>query len=125
MIGSHNGYLNNYRKICKRELTIDKKKNIFKGQDTIISSKSNFEKTVYHIRFHLMPGISTTITKNKKNIIIKTMKNNIWMFKANNELLVEKSIYVENDMAKESSQIVINGVTSSIKNKIQWSLEKV
>ena len=28
-----------------------------------------------------MPEISTTITENKKNIIIKTKKNNIWMFK--------------------------------------------
>ena len=71
-----------------------------------------------------MPNISTTITKNKKNIIIKTEKNNIWIFKSNNEVMIEKSIYVKKDMAIETSQIVISGITSSLKNKVEWSLEK-
>lgn len=123
--GSHNGYLKNYRKICKRELIINKKKSLFIGKDTIISTKSNIEKNVYDIRFHLMPGISTTITKNMKNVIIKTKKNNMWMFKSSNKIVIEKSIYVKNDMTIETYQIVISGVTSLLKNKIQWSLEKI
>ncbi len=123
--GSHNGYLHNYKKICKRELKIDNKKSIIMGNDTIISTKSDFEKTVYHIRFHLMPGLSTTITENKKNIIIKTKKNNIWMFRSNNEISIEKSIYIDDDKAIETSQIVINGITNMLKNKVQWFLEKI
>ncbi len=123
--GTHNGYTRNYKKICKRELRLNKKKNLFQGEDTIISTKSSVDKIIYHIRFHLMPGISTTITKNKKNIIIKTKKNNIWMFKSDSEIMIEKSIYVNNDLAIETSQIVITGLTSSLKNKIQWSLEKI
>ena len=125
LIGTHNGYLKNYKKICKRELVIHKKKNIFTGEDTIISAKSNNEKKVYHIRFHMMPGVSTIMTSNKKNIIIRTKKNNIWMFKSNNEINIEKSIFVENDTAIETSQIVISGVTSLLKNRIKWSLEKI
>jgi uncharacterized heparinase superfamily protein len=123
--GSHNGYLKNYRKICKRKIVIDKKKNFLKGEDTIISTKSNVEKNVYHIRFHLMPEISTTMTKNLKNVIIKTKKNNIWMFKSDREIMIEKSIYVQNDMTIETSQIVISGITSLLKNRIKWSLEKI
>jgi len=125
LIGTHNGYINNYRKICKRKIIINKKKNKFKGEDSIISTISNIEKTVYHIRFHLVSGISTTVTENKKNIIIKTKKNNIWVFKSNREIMIEKSIYVKDDKAIETSQIVISGITSSLKNKIQWSLEKI
>lgn len=123
--GTHNGYLKNYKKICKRELIIKKNSNLFIGQDTIISTKPNIEKVVYHIRFHLMPGLSTTITKNMKNIIIKTKKNNIWMFKSDNKIMIEKSIYVQDDIAVEAAQIVISGITSSLKNKIKWSLEKI
>jgi len=123
--GTHNGYLKNYKKVCKRQLFINKKKNFFKGEDIIISNKSNHEKIIYHIRFHLMPGISTTITENKKNVIMKTNKKSIWMFKSSNEILIEKSIYVKNDMALESSQIVLSGITSSLRNKIQWSLEQI
>ena len=50
------------------------------GEDSIISLKAKDEKIVYHIRFHLMPGINTNVTNNKKSIILKTKKNNIWLF---------------------------------------------
>ena len=123
--GTHNGYLTNFEKICKRKLFISKNKKLFKGEDTIISTKSVVEKHVYHIRFHLTPEISTTITENKKNIIIKTKKNNIWMFRSNKEVLIEKSIFVKNDVAIETVQIVIGGITSSRNTKIEWLLEKI
>ena len=71
-----------------------------------------------------MPEISTIITENRKNIIIKTKKNNMWIFKSTNEISIEKSIYVKDDMAIETNQIVISGISSSLKNKIKWSLEK-
>ena len=123
--GTHNGYLTNYKKICKRTLFIYKKKELLKGEDTIISTKSIIKKNVFHIRFHLMPEISTTITENKKNIIIRTKKNNIWMFKSNSKMLIEKSIFVKDDVANETKQIVISGITSSLNTKIEWSLEKI
>ena len=72
-----------------------------------------------------MPEISTTVTKDKKNVIIKTKKENIWMFKSNKEIMIENSIHVKNDKAVETTQIVICGITSSLKNKIQWSIEKI
>jgi uncharacterized heparinase superfamily protein len=123
--GTHNGYLTNFKKICKRTLFISKKREILKGEDTIISTKPIIEKNVYHIRFHLMPEISTTVTENKKNIIIKTKENNIWMFRSNKEMVIEKSIFVKNDVANETNQIVISGITSAINTKVKWSLEKI
>jgi len=123
--GTHNGYLTNFKKICKRTLLISKKKELLRGEDTIISTNSIIEKNIYHIRFHLMPEISTTITENKKNIIIRTKKNNIWMFRSNNEIKIEESIFVENDIANQTKQIVISGVTSLLNTKVEWSLEKI
>ena len=49
----------------------------------------------------------------------------MWLFKSDNEVLIEKSIYVEKDIAIETSQIVITGITSTLKNKVTWSLEKI
>ncbi len=123
--GTHNGYLTNYKKICKRKLSISKKRELLRGEDTIISTQSIIKKNVYHVRFHLMPEISTTITENKKNVIIKTKKNNIYMFRSNKEMLIEKSIFVKNDIANETTQIVISGITSTLKTKVEWSLEKI
>ena len=47
------------------------------------------------------------------------------MFKSNKEIVIEKSIFVRNDIANETNQIVINGITSSLNTKVEWSLEKV
>jgi len=113
------------KKICKRTLSISKKRELVRGEDTIISSQSMIKKNVFHIRFHLMPEISTTITENKKNVILKTKKNNIWMFRSNKEMLIEKSIFVRDDIAIETKQIVINGITSTLNTKVEWSLEKI
>jgi uncharacterized heparinase superfamily protein len=125
LTGTHTGYLTNYKKICKRTLSISKKRELLMGEDTIISTQSIIKKNVFHIRFHLMPEISTTITENKKNVIIKTKKNNIWMFRSNKEMLIEKSIFVKNDIANETQQIVISGITSVLNTKVEWSLEKI
>ena len=125
LCGTHNGYLKNYKKICKRKLKINKKKNVIDGEDTIISSNANTKKTIYHIRFHLMPDSSITITKNEQSAIIKTKKNHMWVFKSNKKISIENSIYVQNDVAKETKQIVISEMTSKLKNIIKWSLEKI
>ena len=47
------------------------------------------------------------------------------MFKSNKEMLIEKSIFVRNDIANETTQIVISGITSSLNTKVEWSLEKI
>ena len=60
-----------------------------------------------------------------KQIIIKTKKNNIWMFRSNKEMLIEKSIFVRDDIANETKQIVISGITSTLNTKVEWSLEKI
>jgi len=123
--GSHNGYMDKYKKIIKRKLLISNNENKVIGEDSIISLKAKDKKIVYHIRFHLMPGINTNITNNKKNIILKTKKNKIWLFKSNSEITIENSIYVNNNTTKEIQQIVIKGITSKTKQIEKWSIEKI
>jgi len=47
------------------------------------------------------------------------------MFKSNKKMGIEKSILVKSDIASETKQIVISGITSSLNTKIEWSLEKI
>ena len=64
-------------------------------------------------------------TNNKKNIILKTKLNNIWLFKSDTELIVEDSILVDNNITKPTKQIVIKGIISDKKIIKKWSLEKI
>ena len=123
--GSHNGYLKKFNKIIKRKLVIYKNKNKLKGEDSFISYKDIGSRLIYHIRFHLGNEMGLNFTNNKKNIILKTKMNNIWLFKSNTELIIEDSISVDNNITKPTKQIVIKGVLSDKKIIEKWSLEKI
>ena len=97
----------------------------FLGEDSILSVKKIFERVIYHIRFHLFTGIVYNFTNNKKNIILKTKLNNMWLFKSDTELIVEDSILVDNNTTVPTKQIVIKGIASKNKQVIRWSLEKI
>ena len=49
----------------------------------------------------------------------------MWLFKSDNELIVEDSIIVDKNITLPTKQIVIKGISN--KNKIirKWSLEKI
>ena len=64
-------------------------------------------------------------TNSKKNIILKTKLNNIWLFKSGMELIVEDSILVDNNITKPTKQIVIKGIITEKKAIKKWSLEKI
>ena len=123
--GSHNGYLKKFNKIIKRKLVINKNKNKLKGEDSFISYKDIKNRLIYHIRFHLAHDMILNFTNNKKNIILKTKMNNIWLFKSNTELIIEDSIFVDNNITKATKQIVIKGVLTDKKIIEKWSLEKI
>ena len=59
-----------------------------------------------------------------QNIILKTKSNIIWVFKSNRDLTVEESVYIDQNNAKETKQIVIKGITKKSREKIQWSISK-
>ena len=123
--GSHNGYFRKFSKIIKRKLIIYKNRNKLEGEDNFISNKATNDRLIYHIRFHLADGIILNFTNNKKNIIIKTRLNNIWLFKSDSELIIEDSILVDNNITKPTKQIVIKGILSDKKIIKKWSLEKI
>ncbi len=123
--GSHNGYIKKFNKIIKRKLIVSKNKSRLEGEDTFISYKNISERLIFHIRFHLADEMAFNFTNNKKNIILKTKLNNIWLFKSDTELNIEDSILVDNNFTKPIKQIVIKGITIENKTKRKWSLEKI
>ena len=123
--GSHNGYLKNFKKIIKRKLIISKDFDKLEGEDSLISYRYTDKRLVYHIRFHLAHGMVFNFTNSKKNIILRTSLNNIWLFKSDMELIVEDSIIVDNNNTKPTKQIVIKGISSDKKIIRKWSLQKI
>ena len=114
---SHNGYIKNFKKIVKRKIIFQDEKSFLNGEDSIISATSKNENIIFHIRFHILPNISITQTNSKKNIILKTKKNKIWIFKSNKDLVLEESVFMDKNDVKEAKQIVIKGITKQNRKK--------
>ena len=123
--GSHNGYMKKFKKIIKRKLTIFKNSNKLVGEDSFISYKNSNDRLIYHIRFHLADEMAFNFTNNKRNIILRTKLNKIWLFKSDTELVVEDSILVDKNYTKPIKQIVIKGIINNNKTIKEWSLEKI
>ncbi len=123
--GSHNGYMRKFNKIIKRKLIVFKNLSKLEGEDTLISFKNVEDRLIYHIRFHLADDMTYNFTNSKKNIILKTKLNNIWLFKSDTELIIEDSILVDNNFTKPIKQIVIKGIIKDDKTIKRWSLEKI
>ena len=121
---SHNGYIKNYKKIVKRKINFQENKDYLIGEDSIISATSKNTEVIFHIRFHILPNINVTQTNSRKNIILKTKNNAIWMFKSNKDLILEESVFIDKNDVKETKQIVIKGITKKNREKVQWSLLK-
>ena len=71
--------------------------------------------------------MTCNFTNNKKNIILRTKLNNIWLFKSDTELIIEDSILVDKNFTKPIKQIVIKGIVTddkTIKNGLQKNLMK-
>ena len=65
-----------------------------------------------------------TQTNNKRSVILKTQKGNIWLFIANKDIELEESVYMDKNNIKETKQIVLKGITRNNREKINWSLSK-
>ena len=121
---SHNGYIKNFKKIVTRKIKIFKNKNEIIGEDSIISTKYDLKKDVYHIRFHLMPHCNCILTNNKKTVILK-IKNESWVFKAQSQIAIEDSIFINNEnKIQQTKQIVIIGHISDRKKTENWLITK-
>jgi len=125
MDGIHDGYLLKYGILTKRKIKINKSRNEIRGTDTLISKKLiGKNKLSYSIRFHLSPDITCNMTNNKKNIIIKTKNNSVYLFESNNELSIENSIFIVDGIkTTQNKQIVMNNIVKSIKETSHWTLK--
>ena len=127
MEGLHDGYLTKYGILIKRKIEINKSQNEIRGFDTLVSKKLiGKNKLSYSIRFHLSPNCSCNLTNNKRNIIIKTKKNIVYLFESSSELFIEDSIFiVDGKKTTQNKQIVINNIMKNIKETNNWTLKSV
>ena len=71
-----------------------------------------------------MPHCNCILTNNKKTVILK-IKNESWVFKAQSQIAIEDSIFINNEnKIQQTKQIVIIGHISDRKKTENWLITK-
>jgi uncharacterized heparinase superfamily protein len=121
---SNDGYEKKFGCTHKREVYIVKDKNYIKGIDHIFKAKDGYPIR-YAFRFHINPELSVVKTMSGNSALIQISKNRSLIFTVYNENLeIEKSIFLGEKKIIDSACITISGNLVN-KNKIlNWEIKK-
>ncbi len=121
---SNNGYEKKFGCTHKREIYLDKKDNFLKGIDHIFKAKDGYPIR-YAFRFHINPELNVVKTMSGNSALIQITKNKSLLFTVNDENLdIEKSIFLGDKKIIDSTCITISGNLVN-KNKIlNWEIKK-
>ncbi len=121
---SHNGYERNFNCIHKREIYLDHENNFLKGTDHILK-KSDGKPIRYVFRFYLNPNLTAVKTMSGNSALIQISKNKSLIFTINNENLeIEKSIYLGGKKILDSTCITFSGNLVNKDKSFNWEIKK-
>ena len=123
---SHNGYEKKFGYICKRSIKISKTDPIIIGSDLFKKIKNSKIETSYFVRFHIYPGLKIAKTKDGSTVLIQLINGEGLIFKSeNNEVKIEKNIFLGGKNIINTKCIVISGITREKEISVNWKIEKV
>ncbi len=121
---AHNGYEKNFSCIHKREIYLDHDKNRLKGKDHILK-KSDGTPIRYVFRFHLNPELTAIKTMSGNSALIQITKNKSLIFTIKDENLeIEKSIYLANKKILDNTCITVSGNLVNKSKSFNWEIKK-
>ena len=121
---SNNGYEKKFGCTHKREIYVDKKNNFLKGIDHLFKAKDGFPIR-YAFRFHINPELSVVKTMSGNSALIQITKNRSLIFTINDENLeIEKSIFMGGKKILDSACITISGNLVNKNRTFNWEIRK-
>ena len=122
----HNGYLKKYGYLHKRLIKIFKGEDKIYGIDELRKVKDISNIVYYFIRFHIYPDVKLVKIQKENSALLKQPNGDGWIIRSlNNNLNIEKNIFLGRKTALNSECICISGSTKELKNSIQWEIEKI
>ena len=121
---SNNGYEKKFGCIHKREIYLDKENNFLKGTDHIFKAKDGYPIR-YAFRFHVNPELSVVKTMSGNSALIQITKNKSLIFTIHDENLeIEKSIFLGEKKIIDSACITISGNLVNKSKTFNWEIKK-
>jgi len=122
---SHDGYAEEFHVIHERDMRLSGDGTVLDGIDTLSAVARVNPEHRYAIRFHLYPGLRTSLIRARSAALVVCRDGEAWEFEAPGcELGLEESIYLSDVYGhRKSEQIVISG--SLLENpSVGWQFRK-
>jgi len=121
---SNNGYEKKFGCTHKREVYVNKDNNYLKGTDHIFKTKDGYPIR-YAFRFHINPELNVVKTMSGNSALIQISKNKSLLFSVYDENLeIEKSIFLGEKKIVDSSCITISGNLVNKNKTFNWEIKK-
>jgi uncharacterized heparinase superfamily protein len=125
----HNGYVDRYRILHERQLSLSDAGDHLEGIDSFVSSSGNSAnrggKDSFAIRFHLHPNVRVTIGSDRRAVAMELPDGECWEFETDgSEIAIEESILLSDNRGNRATeQIVIYGRIQQTPS-VHWHLHR-
>ena len=122
----HDGWVPAYGLRHERRLYLDCRLDEVRGEERL-SPKSEVEALAapYAVRFHLQPGATASLARDRRSVIIRGETGRGWFFRSDAaDVAIEPSACFENGLTRRTVQIVLRGsARTDAETRIRWKLE--
>jgi len=151
LTGRHNGYASGFGLIHERRLWLAPGGEELRGEDLLLppgmtgpalAEREGGERKqpiwswrrdrpkVFHLRFHLHPGVSASLVHDGAAALLRLPSGGGWQFRAEGgNIALEDSVYLGSGEVKRTSQIVVSGGVTAEGPRpgavVRWSLKRV
>ncbi|GER02364.1 hypothetical protein JCM17846_00460 [Iodidimonas nitroreducens] len=139
----HDGYRRRLKVDHQRRLSLSRRGDRLDGTDLCVAhGRLPRGGLPFHIRFHLHPAVSASITQGGRAVLLRLSHRHGWLFHLNpddldaddldSELILEESVYMEAGQPVRCQQIVITGrfggqgvVKGAAGRPVHWRFERL
>jgi uncharacterized heparinase superfamily protein len=125
---SHDGYVRTFGMVHKRSVMLGNDGKELRGADQLIAKgrKKIREAAPYAVRFHLAPGVETTVTADGMGAILRSKGAPPWNFRCRGgNLATEESLWIDGrGQPQRITQLVIIGEVSALGGEIGWQFRR-
>lgn len=125
----HDGWAAPHGLLHQRRLYLDQRLDELRAEERLHPAPGH-DKTVraiaapYAIRFQLEPGVSASLARDRRSILLRGASGRGWWFRTDGpDVAIEPSVHVDEGLTRRSLQIVVRGsARTDAETKIRWKL---
>ncbi|HVY19983.1 MAG TPA: heparinase II/III family protein [Bauldia sp.] len=124
----HNGYVDRYRLVHERQLSLSDAGDRLEGMDTFVMPNGDVSrsgKDSFAIRFHLHPNVRAIVLHDRRAVLMELPDGESWEFETDGpEIAIEESILLSDNRGNRATeQVVIYGRVQQTP-RVQWTLHR-